>query len=593
MSAVAEFAERLRPHRRRALRVVVVLSCLLRIIYVAQSVEGPIPWQHHWDQSDMFHFDAWAQAIAQGDWLSEDVRLPIHGWHRIVANRYVGAYPEEVSDLASGDGPVVQLWDRWMGGGRFYQEPLYAYSVASTYAVAGPTVWAVFAWQLLAGVLSNSLILLLTWRLFGPLAGCVAGALATFYGPTLAFELVLVRETLVVLATVALALGLDVASERGTARACLLAGLGLGAAIQLKSIFLPVALIAAGLFALRARGLGRSPWQPPAWLLLGMLLALAPLVLRNEIVGAPPFSIYGAGGPVFILGGAYEAGAEAGSFRLQSMHEVLAKSQGTILASVFHSVASYPDAWSFLANVFDKIDATFYWYEEADNSSFYFTRLHAPVLRLTVVGFAFLAPLGLVGLALSVGRRRPGADYLYLMIAVNVAVLAVVMVRDRYRLPLVPALLPFAAFALVEIAEGVSEGRWKRVGPALTAVLLLALWTGRPLPDDKPLVRSGYFIVASSTYYLPQMKAARAQGRNDEELLILEASLRHTPEELQNLGAGQAAHTDAEVRIAGFYARVYRFYAEALEGAERREAARHAREWVRRLRRAARGGAQS
>ena len=57
--------------------------------------------------------------------------------------------------------------------------------------------------------------------------------------------------------------------------------------------------------------------------------------------------------------------------------------------------------------------------------------------------------------------------------------------------------------------------------------------------------------------------------------------------------APSTAHTDAEVRIAGFYARVYRFYAEALEGAERREDARHAREWGRRLRRAARGGAQS
>ena len=62
-----------------------LLSVALRLVCFAQMQGGPLLVQHRWDQSDMAHFDAWARAIANGDWLSADVDPPFHAWHAMIA----------------------------------------------------------------------------------------------------------------------------------------------------------------------------------------------------------------------------------------------------------------------------------------------------------------------------------------------------------------------------------------------------------------------------------------------------------------------------------------------------------------------------
>ena len=120
--------------------------------------------------------------------------------------------------------PAQLLWNRWAGGKRYYQGPLYPYLVAVSY-----TLWAdvrcVFIWQMVAGLLVNVLIYLLARRLFGELAGTLAWLMACLYAPLLHTELILLRETLVVLAAVGMVYLADRAAEQKKFIWWLLAGL--------------------------------------------------------------------------------------------------------------------------------------------------------------------------------------------------------------------------------------------------------------------------------------------------------------------------------------------------------------------------------
>ncbi len=572
---------------------VAALSCGLRIAVFAQSAEGPTRDQHRWDQTDMHFFDAWGRAIAAGDLLSRDVSPPLHAWHRAVAAKYLEAYPEDRAALeqAGAGDPVAGLWQTWVGGGRFYQEPLYPYLVGATYALFGPEVRAVFAWQLVLGVATNLLLLALAWRLFGPVVGSVAGLLAALYGPMVQFEIVLVKESLVVFATAGLLLLLHDVAERGSWRRLVGTGFALGLAVLLKTLFLPFALLATGVLAGHAAWSGRSLWRTMALVLLGIGLALAPLVARNLAVGAPPFSVYSAGGPTFALGGTYEPAAGPGSLRVRVVHEIVHDTGGATLSTVWRTLQTYPSLQALGASMAGKLASCFFWYEEPDNTNFYHYQRHVPALRLMPVGFAAIAPLGLIGLLLSL-RRRPIAILPALcMIALNVGVLALYMVRDRYRLPLVPALLPFAAFAPFEVARLAREGRLVPVGASVVAAAALTVWMARPLPEGKPRVQPAYDQASVVVHYQPRAKAALEAGRPKEAVEILEGAIHRAPGFLRDLGKERSAQTEAQAGHALLQAAVHDLYAHALDRDDRPVDSMEASRRAETLRRAARAWA--
>lgn len=196
-----------RPHGM--LMAVILLSVVFRIVYFAQLNNGPGIWQHRWVESDMNYFDAWGRQIARGDWLSKTIAMPMHGWHVNVAMEHLKRHPEQFAALhvqATGDPDQNRdraiaraLWAKWSGVRTFYQEPLYPYLIGATYAIFGPDPRWVFLWQMLAGVVTTILIYLIARRCFGPAVAGGAGLLAAFCSPLLYYELILLRETLMVM----------------------------------------------------------------------------------------------------------------------------------------------------------------------------------------------------------------------------------------------------------------------------------------------------------------------------------------------------------------------------------------------------------
>ena len=214
-------ADRLSRHRRAILAILVALSLAARLVYFVQVNATPFVEMHEWRQTDMHYYDGWARQIAAGDWLSASVRIPMHRWHREVAARYLTSHPDarpaldqEAARVGHGIDAEDVLWSRWMGVPRFYQDPLYAYLMAATYKLARPDVRAVFAWQLALGVLTNVLIWVLARRFFGDAVAACAGALAVLCAPLMFYELLLLRDSSIVCAGLALVWLLDRARGR-------------------------------------------------------------------------------------------------------------------------------------------------------------------------------------------------------------------------------------------------------------------------------------------------------------------------------------------------------------------------------------------
>lgn len=105
-------------HRRAAVITLVACSVILRASYFVQLNAGPCVWQHRWETTDMHFFDAWARAIAAGDWLTDQSLHPCLPWHEELAGGYLRAHPARAVALqqAGAVDPARALYERWTGG---------------------------------------------------------------------------------------------------------------------------------------------------------------------------------------------------------------------------------------------------------------------------------------------------------------------------------------------------------------------------------------------------------------------------------------------------------------------------------------------
>src|ERR1044071_2187240 len=121
------FSERaeawLRSRRRLVLGIVIGVSILLRVIYFSELSRGPCLVAHRWTESDMNFFDRTARTLAGGDWLLNQELHPLFRWQATVAEAYLQQHPQEKARYEN----ATALWNHWLHGKEYHQEPLYAY----------------------------------------------------------------------------------------------------------------------------------------------------------------------------------------------------------------------------------------------------------------------------------------------------------------------------------------------------------------------------------------------------------------------------------------------------------------------------------
>lgn len=380
----------------------------------------------------------------------------------------------------------------WLGDQVFLNGPLYPYALGALYALAGPSLWVAKLAQAVLGAVDCVLVWWLGRRLFDPRVGLLAAAMLALYRMHLFFEGTLVVANLQTTLTLLGVIAAVAAAERDR----WLPWLGVGALVGLSALARPTALLFGG-----GLGLGlllgvcsRGPWKRRAGLALALALgvaaAISPATIRNAVVGGDFVLVTSAGGMNLYAGNnpsatgtfrvprifpqyladdpweqraVYQRGAEQVEGRSLRPSEVSRFWRNAALRWIRHD----PAGWGRL--MLRKLRLAVNAFEPWNIRTVTLSREFSWVLALPLLGFGWLAPLAFAGLCWSARdwRRLFAA---HVAIASIGATLLLFFVLARYRLPAVPLLAIFAAFAVFHAAALGRQRRWRGLA-AMAAVI--------------------------------------------------------------------------------------------------------------------------
>jgi Tetratricopeptide repeat/Dolichyl-phosphate-mannose-protein mannosyltransferase len=479
--------------------VILVVALVLRLAHWAAVRRAPFIGE---PAMDSWEYDRWAREIAGGDWLGH-------------------------------------------GRGVFFQAPLYPYLLALLYKAAGPCLDAAYLLQIALAVAGCYALYRAGRAMAGERAGLAAAALAAVYGPFLFYDVQLLKESLAVTVVCCLLWALawaagtaaeaasaapeaataasgaasadpdapapasDAASRaaRGAAGRWLLVGLLLGVLALLREnalLVVPFLLPLPWSTGRRAAGEGGAGRRAAlasragrvAAFVAGVALALAPVALRNGLVGGDFLPTTSQGGVNFFIGnnpradGTYRPivpGKQTPELERREPARIAEQALGRPLtpAEVSRYWLRRALAWArshpggFLRLTLRKLGLFWSWYEWPDAVDYYYLRGLSPVFRLPLLEFGGVTLLAALGLGfLGAGRARRLTPALLFAGAWMVSTVAFFLFA-RYRLPVVPPLLLLAALPVAAMAEAIQAWRGGRVR---TVALGLAIAAAFALP---------------------------------------------------------------------------------------------------------------
>ncbi len=415
------------------------------------------------------------------------------------------------------DARFYDQWAREIAGGQssgeaFFMSPLYSYYLAGLYRLFGRDLLLIRLIQAGMGAGSAVIAYLLGTEVFDRRVGILSGLVMACYGALIFYDCSVLLTPLLVLLNLS-ALYLLVRADSSGRNALYVASgalLGLAAVGRAAAlVFAPVAVLWI-LFARRTEGAARRPdagsrarrrgrqsrkpappagWRvrlkPAALFLLGLVLLVAPVTVRNFVVSKDFVLITSNGGLNFYIGNSDRA---TGGYVKPEGLDIITDPDGEAIAEravgrdlkpsevsdYWYALArthigAHPGAWVKL--LVRKLSFVMSSYELPQLENYYFQKRFSPLLLLPLPGFALVAPLGLLGLGLSFRRRR--ARLLGLFAGAYLLSIAVFFVVARYRLPAMPALVVLASYAVFELIRRIRER--DIIALALPVIVLAAL----------------------------------------------------------------------------------------------------------------------
>ena len=379
----------------------------------------------------------------------------------------------------------------WIGNREVLAKaPLYAYFLgvvqwAMREREAG--LFAAHLLQLLLGAATCGLTYLLGRRVFGAAVGFVAGLLLALYSPGIYREGQLLDTALATFLATSFALLLLRAFEMPRSRQAWFAtGLVLGLLGLTRPNLLLLGFTAIALMVVWERKrLGWSALGATVGVLaLGVVLPILPITGRNYLLIGRFAAISTTGGINLYTGNNAEADGyspiPSGIAWERTWQEAMEHDAMTTTAmdrywrgKALRFMREQPAA--ALSLLGKKL--YLYWnaHEIPNNVSYEWGLAHSSLLRAVPLTFAVIGPLGLLGIALG-GWRRRGAWVLTLFVATQVVAVAVFFITGRYRVPALPALCVFAAFAVVELARMAAARRGGQAALLVVGLAALALF---------------------------------------------------------------------------------------------------------------------
>lgn len=384
-----------------------------------------------------------------------------------------------VGDGAAYDAAAQNIQTDWIGKEVFYQAPLYPYFLAVIYTLFGHSLWAVRIIQIGLGAGACVLLASAGGAFFSEAAALMAGFLLAAYGPALYFDGLIQKACLDVFFMTALLWSLGRLTLDPRRRWPLLAGCVLGCLALTREnalVLLPIVLIWLGWRWWHARQSVPARQAVP-FFLLGVALILAPVAVRNYALGGELFLTTSQFGANFFIGnnadadGTYEPLRWGhGSFPLerQDAIEIAEKAAGKKLtpAEISHYwtaragswIRAHPGRWLKLLG--RKWSLVWNAREIPDSDEPLVYRDASLILTVCTALFSFgtIAPLALAG-AVATWSERKRLWILHLTVVGIAAATALFYVFARYRYPIVPVLILFAAAGVMAIVERIRRRR--------------------------------------------------------------------------------------------------------------------------------------
>ena len=446
-----------------AFAVVFAVALAIRLVHVWQIRSSPFFYTLI---GDGLSYDTWARQIASGDWIGRDV---------------------------------------------FYQTPLYPYFLGTLYAL-GSGLGAVRVGQAFIGAASCVLLAYASGRFFGARTGLVAGVMLAIYAPAVFFDGLIQKPVLdVFFICLALALLADLMAEPMKPRRWLALGLTLGAlALTRENALLFVIAVPAWAW-IYYKALGRARFTMVGPLLLGAALLLLPVAARNAAVGGGFHLTTSQFGPNFYIGngpradGGYVAlvqGHGTAEFERTDATQLADHAAGRSLSpgevstywtrEALGAIAAQPLRWIALEG--RKFRLVWSSTETMDTESQDAYVQWSTVLRVLspLAHFGILAPLALLGIWITRGEGRR-LSLLYVLLVTYTASVLVFYVLARYRYPMVPFLIIFAAAAIVNVRT-ILQRPFREIATGAALLIAAAVFCNWPSPFRAAAMRAQTYV---------------------------------------------------------------------------------------------------
>ena len=402
-------------------------------------------------------------------YLYEYYHLP--DWYQLTVDNYYHLHWAQ--SIAAGN---------LFGDTTYFRAPFYVFVLAALIAVFGTSLWVFRIFGILVGTASVLMTYFIGNRLFNHRAGLLAALLQALYPIMIYFDGELLLDPLFTL-LVQLGVYFFLAWIRSRSdRHILLSGLMFGvAAITRPTVLVLVVVVLVAIAISRAALIKRAGQL--SLFLLGLVVFIGPVFLRNVLVADDPVLISSQGGINFYIGNNPSADGVSAvmppplghNWRIEDITWEAEKAVGGRLrpgevSSYWFDrglewVKSHPG--DFIKLYLRKLYLNFSDREISNNRSLPVFMRQVPLLRYDPLSFWIIFSFAVLGVILAFRKHR-GMVLTVAMVLSYVVVTSLFFYNSRFRLLLMPYYIIFAASAPFALIEEMYRHR-------LRVVLLLAL----------------------------------------------------------------------------------------------------------------------
>jgi 4-amino-4-deoxy-L-arabinose transferase-like glycosyltransferase len=405
------------------------------------------------------------------------------------------------------------------GDTTYFRAPLYVYCLAILNTLFGVSIWVSRLFGLAVGLASIILTYLLGRRTFNRNVGLTAAALQALCPIMIYFEGELLLDPLFTLLVQAMLYRLLVWREADTGKNIFFVGLALGlAAITRPTIlaFVPVIvfMILVG---------GQAPRRMLTRTMIfiaGAACLIGPIFLRNLIVAGDPVLISSQGGINWYISNNPSADGVSAvmpeplgfNWRIEDITHIAEKARGRPLkpGGVSAYWTSEADSWIFAhPGDFIRLTAQRLYYflgpkEISNNRDLQGFFARVPLLNLDPLTFPVILALAVLGIFLTIRSNR-NAQVLLSFLVVLVLVSSLFFVNSRFRMPIVPVCLLFAASGLHliwnDFHRKISVGATRVVVAVLLFLIANHQWIHFPTgANPQPDISKGLYYQARGDF---------------------------------------------------------------------------------------------